>query len=359
MALHADNPSPLYVQLKEHIRDEIAGGRLASGERLPTTKQMAGRYGVCHKTVQLAMRTLAREGLLIRRPHHGTYVASAPVERLRGHGGEQRVALLLQYADEEFMKGPFVRELISGVMGTASELGCTIEFSVYSTFDKVSFGGRLDACLLIRPSREEALRIKRLGMPTLLLDVAHPRTGLGCVQTDNASGIQQAVQHLVSLGHRRILYVHSDYIETRSFSGTERFHAFRAEAARCGLPLEDYTALGARLEERLAGPAFTAILTDGYQSTLNTLRTLHRKGIVFPDDVSLVAFDDVELAEYMPAPLTVVRQRLEEVGAEGLRLVLAAQGPTTGVRKFVKPELTIRASSAQASPAGFRYDHQR
>lgn len=54
--------TPLYVQLKESIVRDVADGRLAPGSRLPSTLQLASKYGVCHKTVQIAMRALVREG---------------------------------------------------------------------------------------------------------------------------------------------------------------------------------------------------------------------------------------------------------------------------------------------------------
>jgi nucleoside-diphosphate-sugar epimerase len=65
----------------------------------------------------------------------------------------------------------------------------------------------------------------------------------------------------------------------------------------------EYTALA----KRLAGLKFTAVLTDGYETTVATLNTLRDHGISMPHGVSFVGYDDIELADHLATPITVVR----------------------------------------------------
>lgn len=351
--LRKDERSPLYVQLKEAIVRDIIEGRRTPGSRLPPTVELADEYGVCHKTVQAAMTALTREGLVVRRPRHGTVVADVRVEDLRELRGRPRVALLMPYLGEEFRSSLFVKDMIDGVTLAAAECGYRLDFSVYSNSESLVIDSSLSGLLLVRPERDEALKFKKLGLPAILLDISHPRLGVGYVQTDNVDGIMQAVKHLVGLGHTRILYVHNYRGPDFSFSAAQRMRGFRAAARRWGLRVDGYAVLVDDLGARLKRRDFTAILTDGYNATVRALDALRERSIRFPDDVSFVGFDDVELAEHLPVPPTVVRQRLDAIGVIGLKSLLDKDTDWRKVGILVKPELTVRASTrAVDSPRG-------
>ena len=343
-ALKLNSRDPLYAQLKELVKEDISSGRLQPGTRLPSTLDMARSYRVCHKTVQLAMQALTREGYLVRRPRYGTVVADLPPHLFQKRK-TGRLVLVVDYLDDGFLSGPFVRELVEGVRSAVDEAGWSLDTSVYSNFRPATDEGPFDGCLLLRPSREMALRIKKQGIPTILLDVQHPRSGLSFVQTDNADGIRQGLEHLVSLGHRKILYVHSDLMAPINHSGRERHRAFLEIASNLRLPVKEYAVPAEDLRSRTHGPPYTAILTDGYSSTRRTLDQLREMGVEWPRDISIVAFDDIEMAEHMLAPLTVIRQNLFEVGRIGCQSLISGTGLNGTLRAFVPPELIVRAST--------------
>jgi 2-aminoadipate transaminase len=70
--------APVYRQIAEQIRDAVAGGRLARGERLPTIRALAAELGVNRDTVSLAYETLAQEGIVESTVGRGTFVSAAP-----------------------------------------------------------------------------------------------------------------------------------------------------------------------------------------------------------------------------------------------------------------------------------------
>ncbi|MGQ9807262.1 MAG: substrate-binding domain-containing protein [Armatimonadota bacterium] len=343
-ALKLNSRNPLYAQLKELVKEDIFSGRLQPGTRLPSTLEMARDYRVCHKTVQLAMQALTKEGFLVRRPRYGTVVADLPGHLLQKRK-TGRLVLVVDYLDDGFLSGLFVRELVEGVRSAVEDAGWSLDTSVYSNFRPATDEGPFDGCLLLRPSREMALRIKKQGIPTILLDVQHPRSGLSFVQTDNADGIRQGLEHLVSLGHRRILYAHSDLTAPINHSGRERYRAFLEHASALRLPTDGYTIPAEELKARRGGPEFSAILTDGYSSTRHTLNQLRQMAVEWPRDLSIVAFDDIELAEHMLAPLTVIRQNLFEVGRIGCQSLISGTGLNGMLRAFVPPQLIVRAST--------------
>src|SRR5258708_8631293 len=72
---------PLYVQLRDHLRDRIATGNLRSGDRLAPTRSFARELGVHRATVEAAYAELESEGLLIGHVGRGTFLAGRPLPR--------------------------------------------------------------------------------------------------------------------------------------------------------------------------------------------------------------------------------------------------------------------------------------
>ncbi len=335
----------LYMQVKKTIANSILSGELRPGDRLLTTTEMAEEFQVCHRTVQRAMSDLVTEGLVVRRPHHGSFVAKLDGERPAVPVEEQSVHVFLEVLEEDFVSAFYVRDMLTGIRSAAAVIGCQVRLGLYSSLDTLPRDPSLAGLLLICPLREEALAVKRLGIPAIQLDVRHPRVRLGVVETHHADGVMQGVRHLARLNHKRILYVHSDLEIPGNFSGRERHAGFLRAARRYNLPVEGYTVDFEKLPERLKGPEFTAVLTDGYNTTVATLDILRDYGISMPHGVSFVGYDDVELADHLATPITVVRQRLQEVGATALSVLLERTTDWRDVNIQVRPELIVRSST--------------
>jgi GntR family transcriptional regulator len=76
LVVHKDDPIPLYYQLAERIREEIAAGVLQPGDRLPSTHEISDEAGISRMTVRQAIDYLARQGLIVVRHGAGTFVAA-------------------------------------------------------------------------------------------------------------------------------------------------------------------------------------------------------------------------------------------------------------------------------------------
>jgi len=335
----------LYIQVKKTITDDILSGVLKPGDRLLTTMEMAREYKVCHRTVQRAMSTLVKEGLVVRRPHYGSFVASSDRKKLNIPLSEQSVYVFLAVLDESFTSLFYIRDMLSGIQSAAAKIGCQVKMGLYSTIATIPRDQSVAGLLLICPLREEAAALKRLEIPAVQLDVSHPRLRMGSVKTHNQDGVMQGIRHLVRLGHKQILYVHSDMVSPGCFSAKERYEGFEQACQKFGLPFEDYTVAGEDLSARLKGKPFTAIMTDGYASTVTALDILRDRGISIPHGVSFVGYDDIELAEHMAVPITVVRQQLQEVGATALNLLLDGSDKWQNANILVRPELVVRSST--------------
>jgi DNA-binding GntR family transcriptional regulator len=76
MALTHDDPRPAYTQIADDLRSAIEAGRIAPGDQLPSTTDLAERYNVARMTVRSALRVLRDEGLVVARQGKGVFVRS-------------------------------------------------------------------------------------------------------------------------------------------------------------------------------------------------------------------------------------------------------------------------------------------
>ncbi|ROP34547.1 LacI family transcriptional regulator [Pseudokineococcus lusitanus] len=182
------------------------------------------------------------------------------------------------------------------------------------------------------------------------------------VDADQEAGADLVVDHLVGLGHRRVGYLAGP---TAWRSALVREQATAAALRRHGLPVleparGDWTARSgyAAARELLAREDVTAVVAANDHMAVGALRALAEAGLSVPGDVSLVGFDDVPEAEFLPVPLTTVRQTLSHVGELALRTLveLVEDGPGAHDRVHVVPvTLEVRASTGRA-PGGGRGD---
>ncbi|MEV8021911.1 LacI family DNA-binding transcriptional regulator [Streptomyces sp. NPDC086554] len=172
------------------------------------------------------------------------------------------------------------------------------------------------------------------------------------VDTDQAGGTRDAVQHLLDLGHDTVWHLAGP---VDSYAAQRRADAWRAaltEAGRAAPPMVrgDWTAdsgyrAGLELAER---PDCTAVFAANDQMALGLLRALHERGRKVPDDVSVIGFDDIpESGSFLP-PLTTVHQDFAEVGRRCVAGVLqqVRRGESERGTTLVPTRLVVRESTA-------------
>ncbi|MEV7007522.1 LacI family DNA-binding transcriptional regulator [Streptosporangium sp. NPDC051022] len=162
---------------------------------------------------------------------------------------------------------------------------------------------------------------------------------------DEVSGIRQTVAHLVGLGHRRIAYLSGPLTTT---TGAGRLSAYKHALAahdigvapelitECAAWTEVEGAKGLRrlLDGNEAG-AFTAVMAGNDMIALGCYGVFRERGIVCPDDLSLVGFNDMPFIDHFAPPLTTVRIPNGDIGVEAANLLLDAIGSGSVTPKVV------------------------
>jgi LacI family transcriptional regulator len=215
---------------------------------------------------------------------------------------------------------------------------------------------RIDGLVLATARRQEPVVDACLaaGIPVVLVNRGEDEARVSAVITDDISGMQLAVEHLVGLGHVRIGHLAGP--EELS-TGILRRKGFEAAIQAAGLnpgavvtasaySREQGEAATAELLDR--NPNLTAIAASNDLLALGAYRELQARGLACPGDVSVVGHNDMPLVDMVEPSLTTVRIGLTAMGKAAAQLLLAevAEQRSLPVTQLTSAELIIRASTA-------------
>ncbi len=215
-------------------------------------------------------------------------------------------------------------------------------------------GSGVDGIVIIAPQAgDDALRPHIPAYLQAVLIEGEPSSQLPSVNVDQVAGTRLVVDHLVSLGHRRIAHI-TGQLET--FEARERLNSWREQMQKLGLK-DDLIAIGDwtpqsgydAAKELVATGEPTAIFAANDGMALGALKALSDLGISVPGQMSLVGFDNVPEASFLIPGLTTVSQDFEELGRQCIKLLMSLinHEPQSKVQVAIKPELIIRGSTAK------------
>jgi LacI family transcriptional regulator len=215
----------------------------------------------------------------------------------------------------------------------------------------------VDGCVLmgLDPEASEVRRLVRAGLPCVGVDVVLDGPRAEAVTSENEAGAAVAVRHLHELGHRRIATV-TGMLESRP--GMDRLRGYRSAIQELGLAYRDdlvvygdfYAESGRAAAARLLAldEPPTAVFAASDLMAIGAVRAVAEAGLRVPEDLSIVGFDDIQLASHVNPPLTTLRQDKPGLGAAaGDALVaLIAGDPDRPPLRMLPVELVVRGSTA-------------
>ena len=218
----------------------------------------------------------------------------------------------------------------------------------------VLFAGGLYA--MADASHAHYARLEELRLPVVLVNAAIDTLHFPRVSCDDAVSAEQALGHLLSLGHQRIGAVLgvADHIPSR-----RKLAALRTASARAGIPMDDehiehslFSLEGGQAAAaRLLRRGVTGLICASDPLALGAIRAARRQGLAVPADVSIIGYDDSAFMNCTEPPLTTVRQPIEAMGRAAVDLLVSQlEGGAVEVGELLfEPELVVRASTAPVS----------
>lgn len=242
----------------------------------------------------------------------------------------------------------------SVVLGNADERADVLDHHVQTFLDR-----RVDG-LLVSPTDDASGHLTAAitaGVPTVFVDRWSADHAVPVVRSDSRPGVDALVDHLVALGHRRLAVIAGPASTT---TGRERVEAFREALGRHGLQLpEQYigqgdfqAASGARATREflaLDQPPEAIFAADNLMA-LGALEAIAEAGLRVPDDIALVAFDDVPWFAHLAPPMTAVTQPAAELGRAAVRALVDVIGGRPAASVTLPTTLVVRRSCGEPPP---------
>jgi LacI family transcriptional regulator, galactose operon repressor len=254
-----------------------------------------------------------------------------------------------------------VRGIVEGISGSKYDL---MVFDIESedrqrrAFELFDRGDRADGLLVVStlPPEREVERLRAADIPCVLIDAVHP--SFPSIAVDDVAGGEIATRHLIELGHRRIALIGDPPPEFRFDWSRDRTRGYERALANAGIEArEDYVREGTRLPhvaraiatELLSLPEPpTAVFAASDTQAIGVLEAARGLGIDVPGRLSVIGFDDIEVAGYVG--LTTVRQPLLESGRRGAKLLLDALAGrnVAPLQELLPLELVVRGTTGPA-----------
>jgi DNA-binding LacI/PurR family transcriptional regulator len=260
-----------------------------------------------------------------------------------------------------------VHSFVQRLRGVASVLdGSPYELVVYNVdtpehcrnyLETLPVVQRLDGLIImsLRVSERNVERFVQQQLPTVLIETTHP--ALSSVGIDHVAGGQLAADYLLAKGHRRLAYVGGDSeIPGYTLHTSElRLAGFRRRIYEAGINLpEGYVRSSQNSIEHARQQAHSlfdlpklpsAIFAASDSLALGVLKALRERGLRAPDDVAVMGFDDLEIADFVG--LTTISQSLDESGRIAVELLLTRVAePARPVQQISLPLRVIERETA-------------
>ena len=369
-------PEPLFVQVKDLIRDEIRRGTYRPGDRLPSQRDLAGQAEVSQLTVQKAVRSLVEEGLLVARQGQGTFIRDkSAAAKAKSQTG---VYATIVPSIKSNTVASFVYALDDLVFAESghhmyvcnSRLDLDREISLLDSLMDRSTDAlvyALNPLLYRRPIFRRAIDTRlqgflAAGVPVVMIDRYVEPNRYDTVHPDKDRMAELQIEHLLELGHRRLLFVGFSDLSTEIVGGWRRAIGqvgLREHEARMLLTDSDNIDVGVEheLSRVLAeGWPFTAVVAATDAFGVACYRHLQAQGISCPRDVSIVGADNLEEIQSVDSHLTTVWSEPYAIAREVQRVIeeRTGQGDLRGIPPEdirIEPRLVPRASTAPPAVA--------
>lgn len=263
---------------------------------------------------------------------------------------------------------PYFAEIIRGVEDRCFAAGYNVilcnsndDPERQAAYLRVLAEKRIDGLIFVVTGSDAVVRATLGGIntPLVLLDREVSGVSGDLVEVNHVLGSQMATRHLLELGHPRVACIsgppglspssqrRAGWKDALEHAGVERKESDLARGdftARGG-----YLAMQALLRRR---PRPTAVFACNDLMAFGALTAAREAGIAVPQQLSIVGFDDIDLAAFSAPPLTTVAQPKQQIGTVAADLLLdrVSNARTDNRQMILDPELRVRASTAPYQP---------
>lgn len=252
----------------------------------------------------------------------------------------------------------YLYEIMIAFKQTAEQFGydviiCGLEDEERYSYNQIMEQSHYDGGLLLGLN-DDSLFFKRLdtiAYPSVIVDNYIDNPLVSCITSDNLTGMNQVISHLIELGHKRIAFISG---EANSLTTRERFAGYLNAVTLKGIPFDpelvrngDFTEYsGGILAEELIAKNITAISSASDLMSIGAIRRLQSLGIRVPEDISVVGIDDIKLSSYITPRLTTSRFNIKDIGYRAFMCLRDLLDKKDSIHVVETPRFMLRDSTA-------------
>ncbi len=356
-----EKKSAKYAAVCNAIREWISDEELAAGDRLPSEDALARRFQVSRPTIRHAVGILVQEGWLSRQQGRGTFVL--------GPGRSPAAPSKLIGVIVTYINNYIFPNIISGIERRLAQDGYSLvlqstgnraerERTALETMRRRGVEGLIvepSQSMLPAANRDEYRLLEQSGVPVLMLHTTYDEVPMVSVTLDDVAGGRLAARHLLDLGHQAIGLV----MKLDDKQGPSRLEGFVAGMSERSVPFAArWTRLFTTATQEQT-PGFYADLLEGADAAerptavfcyndemaARLIRELEARGLSVPGDLSVMGYDDSNLARIVNGGLTSIIHPKADMGYEAAARLLRMIRQERVEGYTFAPELVVRGST--------------
>ena len=345
-----DTTIPKYVLVEDHIRQQIKQRKIT--DKLPGERVLAKELGYSYMTIRKAIENLVNEGVLYKVPTKGTFVADRKQQKAK----TGTIGYFLDHRIAGGLSSPYYSMIFNALEKETSRSGYSLTYfsdndpgNLQKIFKKLD--GVIASCF---PRVEPLIQEIKEQVPIVAIDNSAADKTIPSVIIDNFSAMITVIDHLYALGHERIGFMTG--LED-SDVGKNRYAGYQGGLSKNGIDIDpelvfrgNYT-FGSgvsgvdyflSLEHRP-----TAIVCANDSMALGTMNRLYQEDIRVPDEISVVGFDDIDIAGQIVPPLTTIKVPVDEIAerAFGMLKMLIEGKELDNRHVALEAKLVVRGTS--------------
>jgi len=355
MIVDKNSPIPQYFQLQTWLTEQIQEGIFKLHDKIPTEEEFVQLTGLARATVRQAIQNLANLGYLTRKKGLGTFVTIPQVNQ------EKQTIVGIIVPD---IRAGYAPELARGVEDTAAKSKHSLMVcSSDELFIKAEFHANrlienaVSGVIYVPTASPDAKnrmivqKFKERNIPVVLADRTIADLEIDHVTTNNFDGAYKLTTYLIDKGHSKIAFVFSNIFSTERL----RFEGYKKALQDHRIAFDPAIVVshpGPFNDEQFSKYAsstlkqrkkMTAIFAAHDRIALTFYAVAKQMGLSFPDDISIVGYDDLNL---LTIPLTTMHQPIYEMGVESMKLITARiHGAKDGPKSVVLDSYFVERDS--------------
>lgn len=353
-----DDKLPKYAQISEHFKELIKSGQIKYGDRLLSESEIVEKFKVSRHTVRQALMDMDKEGYIYKEQGKGTFCSYKEKK-----DEKKTIAVLTTYISNYIFP-----PIISGIEEVLSSAGYTLTLSNTNNekqkeeeyLQKLINNDILG--LIIEPTMSAMentnlnlyKELEKRNIPYIMINAKYEELNPAYVVMDDIEGGQVVTSYLLQLGHKEIVGI----FKNDDIQGINRQQGYVNALTQYGIEV-NYEYIGkygtkeasffpyeftSNLLRRNSKP--TAIVCYNDEIAIQVMHAVRDMGLRIPEDISIVGYDDSDIATATEVKITTIRHPKKEMGKRAARFLINMIEKKEEKPFYIyKPELIVRNSA--------------